>query len=114
MASQLTETEGYSHSKGLFSARKAIMQYGQLKHLLQKQRQDHRLQCAVIEKLPVFRQFRLWCKDTRHQRHPGFTSLMFAARGGMVTTFGFSGYGGSPPRMSRIVRFEKIIAESFP
>ena len=33
MASQLTETEGYSHSKGLFSARKAIMQYGQLKHL---------------------------------------------------------------------------------
>ena len=33
MSSQLTETEGYSHSKGLFSARKAIMQYCQLKHL---------------------------------------------------------------------------------
>ena len=31
MASQLTETEGYSDSKGLFSARKAIMQYDQLK-----------------------------------------------------------------------------------
>ena len=33
MSSQLTETEGYSHSKGLFAARKAIMQYSQLKHL---------------------------------------------------------------------------------
>ena len=33
MSSQLTETEGYSHSKGLFSARKAIMQYCQLKHI---------------------------------------------------------------------------------
>ena len=31
LASQLTETEGYSDSKGLFSARKAIMQYDQLK-----------------------------------------------------------------------------------
>lgn len=31
MASQLTETEGYSDSRGLFSARKAIMQYDQLK-----------------------------------------------------------------------------------
>ena len=31
MASQLTDTEGYSDSKGLFSARKAIMQYDQLK-----------------------------------------------------------------------------------
>lgn len=31
MASQLIDTEGYSDSKGLFSARKAIMQYDQLK-----------------------------------------------------------------------------------
>lgn len=31
MASQLTECEGYSASKGLFSARKAIMQYAQIK-----------------------------------------------------------------------------------
>lgn len=31
MAHQLTDTEGYSPSKGLFSARKAIMQYDQLK-----------------------------------------------------------------------------------
>lgn len=33
MAQQLTETEGYSASKGLFSARKAIMQYAQLKNI---------------------------------------------------------------------------------
>ncbi|NMM99782.1 aspartate aminotransferase [Bifidobacterium sp. DSM 109958] len=33
MAHQLTDTEGYSPSKGLFSARKAIMQYAQLKNL---------------------------------------------------------------------------------
>ncbi|KAB8295415.1 aminotransferase class I/II-fold pyridoxal phosphate-dependent enzyme [Bifidobacterium avesanii] len=33
MAQQLTECEGYSASKGLFSARKAIMQYAQLKNL---------------------------------------------------------------------------------
>ncbi len=33
MSSQLTETEGYSNSHGLFAARKAIMQYGQLKNL---------------------------------------------------------------------------------
>ncbi len=33
MQSQLTECEGYSASKGLFSARKAIMQYSQLKHI---------------------------------------------------------------------------------
>ena len=33
MQAQLTNCEGYSPSKGLFSARKAIMQYGQLKHL---------------------------------------------------------------------------------
>ena len=33
MAQQLTDTEGYSASKGLFSARKAIMQYAQLKNL---------------------------------------------------------------------------------
>lgn len=33
MKSQLTECEGYSASKGLFSARKAIMQYAQLKHI---------------------------------------------------------------------------------
>lgn len=33
MRSQLTECEGYSDSRGLFSARKAIMQYAQLKHL---------------------------------------------------------------------------------
>ncbi|MBR2834938.1 MAG: aminotransferase class I/II-fold pyridoxal phosphate-dependent enzyme [Coriobacteriales bacterium] len=31
MASQLTECEGYSASQGLFSARKAIMQYSQIK-----------------------------------------------------------------------------------
>lgn len=31
MRSQLTECEGYSDSKGLFAARKAIMQYAQLK-----------------------------------------------------------------------------------
>lgn len=31
MRSQLTECEGYSDSKGLFSARKAIMQYAQIK-----------------------------------------------------------------------------------
>ncbi|NEG69131.1 aminotransferase class I/II-fold pyridoxal phosphate-dependent enzyme [Bifidobacterium choloepi] len=33
MAHALPHTEGYSESKGLFSARKAIMQYAQLKHL---------------------------------------------------------------------------------
>ena len=33
MAHQLTDTEGYSPSKGLFSARKAIMQYSQIKGL---------------------------------------------------------------------------------
>ncbi|WP_283170968.1 aminotransferase class I/II-fold pyridoxal phosphate-dependent enzyme [Curtanaerobium respiraculi] len=33
MARQLTDCEGYSDSKGLFSARKAIMQYSQIKHL---------------------------------------------------------------------------------
>ena len=33
MRSQLTECEGYSHSKGLFSARKAIMQYMQNKKI---------------------------------------------------------------------------------
>ncbi len=33
MASQLTECEGYSASKGLFSARKAIMQYAQIKKI---------------------------------------------------------------------------------
>lgn len=33
MASQLTECEGYSASKGLFSARKAIMQYSQIKNI---------------------------------------------------------------------------------
>jgi alanine-synthesizing transaminase len=33
MRQQLTDCEGYSDSKGLFSARKAIMQYAQLKHL---------------------------------------------------------------------------------
>lgn len=33
MSVQLTETEGYSNSKGLFSARKAIMQYSQIKGL---------------------------------------------------------------------------------
>ena len=33
MRSQLTECEGYSDSRGLFSARKAIMQYAQLKRL---------------------------------------------------------------------------------
>ena len=32
MSRQLTECEGYSNSKGLFSARKAIMQYAQLKN----------------------------------------------------------------------------------
>lgn len=33
MAHQLTECEGYSNSKGLFSARKAIMQYAQTKNI---------------------------------------------------------------------------------
>ena len=33
MRLQLTECEGYSPAKGLFSARKAIMQYAQLKHI---------------------------------------------------------------------------------
>ena len=33
MSRQLTDCEGYSNSKGLFSARKAIMQYGLLKKL---------------------------------------------------------------------------------
>ena len=33
MAYNLRDTEGYSDSKGLFSARKAIMQYGQLKNI---------------------------------------------------------------------------------
>lgn len=33
MSRQLTECEGYSDSKGLFSARKAIMQYAQLKNI---------------------------------------------------------------------------------
>ncbi|KAB8286849.1 aminotransferase [Bifidobacterium ramosum] len=33
MGRQLTDTEGYSASKGLFSARKAIMQYAQLKNI---------------------------------------------------------------------------------
>ena len=33
MASQLRETEGYSDSRGLFAARKAIMQYDQIKHI---------------------------------------------------------------------------------
>ncbi len=33
MQRQLTECEGYSPAKGLFSARKAIMQYAQLKHI---------------------------------------------------------------------------------
>ena len=33
MRHQLTECEGYSPSQGLFAARKAIMQYAQLKHL---------------------------------------------------------------------------------
>ena len=33
MSRQLSDTEGYSESKGLFSARKAIMQYAQLKNL---------------------------------------------------------------------------------
>ena len=33
MRQQLTDCEGYSNSRGLFSARKAIMQYAQIKHL---------------------------------------------------------------------------------
>lgn len=33
MRQQLTDCQGYSDSKGLFSARKAIMQYAQLKHI---------------------------------------------------------------------------------
>lgn len=33
MGRQLVECEGYSSAKGLFSARKAIMQYAQLKHI---------------------------------------------------------------------------------
>ena len=33
MRQQLPDCEGYSNSRGLFSARKAIMQYAQLKNL---------------------------------------------------------------------------------
>ena len=33
MRQQLTECEGYSDAKGLFSARKAIMQYAQVKNI---------------------------------------------------------------------------------
>ena len=33
MRQQLTECEGYSDSRGLFAARKAIMQYAQIKHI---------------------------------------------------------------------------------
>ncbi|KIR03918.1 Aspartate aminotransferase [Lachnospiraceae bacterium TWA4] len=33
MRQQLTDCEGYSDSKGLFAARKAIMQYAQIKHI---------------------------------------------------------------------------------
>lgn len=33
MRQQLTDCEGYSNAMGLFSARKAIMQYAQLKHI---------------------------------------------------------------------------------
>ena len=33
MRQQLPECEGYSDSRGLFSARKAIMQYAQIKHI---------------------------------------------------------------------------------
>jgi len=40
MASQLIDTEGYSDSKGLFSARKAIMQYDQLKGIPNVQMSD--------------------------------------------------------------------------
>ncbi len=35
MRQQLTECEGYSDSRGLFSARKAIMQYAQVQEILQ-------------------------------------------------------------------------------
>ena len=34
MRQQLTDCEGYSNAMGLFSARKAIMQYAQIKHIL--------------------------------------------------------------------------------
>ncbi len=40
MASQLRDTEGYSDSKGLFSARKAIMQYDQIKGIPNVQMND--------------------------------------------------------------------------
>ncbi len=40
MASQLTDTEGYSDSRGLFAARKAIMQYDQLKGIPNVQMND--------------------------------------------------------------------------
>ena len=40
MRDQLTDTEGYSASRGLFSARKAIMQYNQLKHIPNVQMED--------------------------------------------------------------------------
>ena len=33
MSKQLTDCEGYSNAKGLYSARKAIMQYSQIKGL---------------------------------------------------------------------------------
>lgn len=40
MRDQLTDTEGYSASRGLFSARKAIMQYDQIKHIPNVQMED--------------------------------------------------------------------------
>ena len=40
MRQQLTECEGYSDSRGLFSARKAIMQYAQIKKLPNVQMND--------------------------------------------------------------------------
>ena len=40
MASQLRDTEGYSDSRGLFAARKAIMQYDQLKGIPNVQMND--------------------------------------------------------------------------
>ena len=41
MSQQLPDTEGYSPSKGLFSARKAIMQYAQLKNIPQRVHRRH-------------------------------------------------------------------------
>ena len=52
MSRQLTDCEGYSNSKGLFSARKAIMQYAQLK----------KLPNVTVEDIFLTMVMRCWCR----------------------------------------------------